>query len=151
MNDIFMSNPKHFMHPYKISQIAWSLYIIEGHIYEDSAIRKKFITFQGKPPLLVPVFSHHPPSCNVIRHQGGGDQLSASIVPVSYFQVVLRTLEDILKGQARTQRNRELGVGVVVCSSFKDAAAAPHTDPHSSGVGMRLGYCPQFQITGPGH
>ena len=81
MNDIFMSNPKHFMYPYKISQIACSLYIIEAHIYEDSAIWKKFITLQGKTPLLVPVFSHHPPSCNVIRHQGGGDQLSAQHRP----------------------------------------------------------------------
>ena len=35
-----------------------------------------------------------------------------STVPVSYFQVGLRTLADILKGQARMQRNRELGVGV---------------------------------------
>lgn len=49
------------------------------------------------------------------------------------------------------ERQLRAGAGVLVCSLFKDMAVKPHTDPHSFGVGMRLGYCPQFQIRRPGH
>ena len=52
------------------------LYQLSYQVYEDNAMRKKFITFQGKPPLPVSVFTHCPPPGNVIRQQGGGDALS---------------------------------------------------------------------------
>lgn len=38
----------------------------------------------------------------------------------------------------------------MACSFFKDVTAEPQADPHSSGVGMRLGYYPQLQVTRPG-
>lgn len=68
-------------------------------------MRKEFLTSQGALSLPVPVFSHRPSSCIVIRGQGGGHQLPAQHYPCPFSQVEPGTLADILKGQARLQRN----------------------------------------------
>ena len=52
------------------------LYQLSYQVYEDNAMRKKFITFPGKPPLPVSVFTHCPlPGNVIITLPGGGDAL----------------------------------------------------------------------------
>ena len=87
------------------------LHQLSYQVYEDNTMREEIHNFSRKATTSrVSLHALSPPG-NVIRQQGGGDHSRSGSVSAFYFQVVLRTLMDTLKGQARMQRNQSLGWG----------------------------------------